>query len=241
MDRLCKTFYHHRLQGKKKVLLADSDCASLEQLASCLANEGFLVATAQTVRCTNEVSKLWTPDIIIMDVELPGRNSAPCHGEADTKGGIPTVLSGPRHLVAELALHPAGRRPAYLAKPYSSDEVIDCINKVLRETPLARQSALLCGCLKLDSASESITIMHGVHPEVDMEPADLTTIEFNILSFLALNPNRAFTRAEIMSGSGMEVGLRSVDTHIHNIRRKFRQRGIGGFVVTVRGRGYRLY
>jgi DNA-binding response OmpR family regulator len=121
----------------------------------------------------------------------------------------------------------------YVVKPFSMPELISRVRAILRrrELDLAQPSILRVGALTLDLGGHTATV-HG-------NPVRLTPSEFKLLTLFARNPERAFSRRELMQHlwKSSHVGdQRAGDAHIVNLRRKIgRDR-----LVTVRGVGYKL-
>ncbi len=123
----------------------------------------------------------------------------------------------------------------YLAKPFSSDELLARIRALLRRSGSQALSLLQVQDLQLDTVSRMVT--RGG------EPIDLTLREFSILEFLLYNKNRAVSRfslAEHVWGDDFDLFNMSnfIDVHIKNLRHKIGDAGGGQIVQTIRGMGY---
>lgn len=121
----------------------------------------------------------------------------------------------------------------YMVKPINLDELLLRISALLRRAHIASEKKLSLGSLVIDE--------NAMTAKVDGAPVSLTLREFQILFKLLSNPNRTFTRSQLVdefSGLESESGLRTVDVFIANLRSKFSH--CADFkIVTVRGLGYK--
>ena len=123
----------------------------------------------------------------------------------------------------------------YMTKPFSPKELLARIKAVLRRrSPENAGDPLIAGALELDPASAKVRI-HG--REVPLGPT-----EFKLLQFFLANPDRAFSRDQVLDrvwGDHRFVEARTVDAYIRRLRSALHDRGIDGLIETVRGVGYR--
>ncbi len=121
----------------------------------------------------------------------------------------------------------------YMVKPVNWDEMILRIGALLRRASMVNERKITCGSTILDL--DSLTVIHGESVAV------LPLKEFNLLYKLLANPNKIFTRQQLMDeiwGMDSESDERTVDVHINHLRERFRS--CGDFdIVTVRGLGYK--
>ena len=121
----------------------------------------------------------------------------------------------------------------YMTKPIDLDELLLRISAILRRAQISVSRKIQVGNLVLDEDAVTAT--------VDGDPITLTLREFQILYKLLSYPNKTFTRGQLLdefSGYESESGLRSVDVHITNLRRKLSD-ARGFQIVAVRGLGYK--
>jgi two-component system alkaline phosphatase synthesis response regulator PhoP len=126
----------------------------------------------------------------------------------------------------------------YIAKPFSTKELVARVRAVLRRTEAATSTErdLRIGDLAIDEQHMVVTR--------DEQRIDLTASEFQLLATLARSPGRVFTRAQLLDaihGESFDAYERAIDTHVKNIRRKLEpepQRP--RYVLTVFGVGYRM-
>lgn len=124
----------------------------------------------------------------------------------------------------------------YIAKPYSSREVVARAQAILRvHLRNNRAASLICGDLVLDLAT---TTAMAFSRRLDLSP-----MEYRLLEFFMKNPERTFNRAQLLAevwGVGCDVDERTVDVNVLRLRKLLAQPGCGTYIQTVRGFGYRL-
>jgi DNA-binding response OmpR family regulator len=127
----------------------------------------------------------------------------------------------------------------YVVKPFSPKELVARVRAVLRRTDPAtgaKAERLRAGPLEVDLAKMRVT--------VDGKPVDLTPTEFELLTTLAREPGRVFTRGQLLDaihGVAIESYERAIDAHVKNLRKKIEpEPGKARFVLTVHGVGYRF-
>lgn len=125
----------------------------------------------------------------------------------------------------------------YMSKPFSPRELVARIHAVLRRRVAhpAREQVLTCGGLRLDPVAYRVT-----HEE---QPVALGPTEYRLLKFFMSNPDRVYSRNQLLDsiwGYDVYVEDRTVDVHIRRLRKALEQHGIDHLIQTVRGAGYRL-
>ncbi|MCY1535876.1 Phosphate regulon transcriptional regulatory protein PhoB [compost metagenome] len=189
-----------------------------------------------------ELHARWRPDLVLLDIMLPGLNGNEVLGairqHAPTPVIMVTAIGGDSQRISAL-LYGADD---YVVKPYNPSEVVARVHAVLRRwtgQALSKAGRLRHGPLvvDLDAALASIDTEDGAST-----PLVLTRTEFQLLALLMAAPSKMFSRSELLSTCLPESDAmeRVVDAHMHNLRRKLEMAGITGVLVTVRGLGYRF-
>jgi two-component system phosphate regulon response regulator PhoB len=124
----------------------------------------------------------------------------------------------------------------YMVKPFSPRELVARLRALVRRSgALADDDTWVVGAIRLDKATHRVSV-GGT--EVTMGPT-----EFNLLQFLIQNPDRVFSRDQLLDavwGRHVVLDERTVDVHIRRLRKALAPTGADGQVQTVRGAGYRL-
>jgi len=174
------------------------------------------------------------PDIILLDLMLPGRSGLDVFKEVRAAHDVPVVMV--TALVEEVDRLVGLELGAddYICKPYSPREVVARVKAVLRRG--ARVPAGGASGLALDAARYEAML--------DGQPLELTPVEFRLLNSLASRPGRIFPRAELLDSLYADhrvVSDRTVDSHVKNLRRKLQKVRPGEDLVhSVYGVGYKL-
>lgn len=225
---------------KGKVILAvDDEPKILEMVRSYLINEGFKVLTAASGPEAIEIVDREHPDLIVLDLMMPGMTGFDVFHEVKRRGSTPVIMLTAKADEVDKLVGLEMGADDYLTKPFSLRELAARIRAVLRRThPEAGngQDVLTFGDLSIDLVKYEV--------RVGGELITLTPTEYKLLTTMARNPNRVFTRLQLLDaalGTAYEGYERSIDTHISNLRRKLERDASGSkYIVTVFGLGYRF-
>lgn len=221
------------------VLLVEDERGISDILRAYLEKEGFRVIQAYDGLEALDAFRRETPDVMILDLMLPKLSGEEVCARVRSRSDLPILM-----LTAKSDLDDKVRgfrlgADDYLAKPFEPLELIERLRALLRRSrkgqPKASVLALLDGSILLYPETMRIT-KNG-------EEVFLTTNEFKILRTLLSNPNKVFTREEIIElAFGMEYDAfdRAIDTHIKNIRAKLEDDPKHPKIIkTVYGTGYK--
>ena len=215
----------------KRILIIEDDADAADVLSAYLARENYAVSVAGDGPSGLEMSQRLKPDLILLDVMLPGMNGTEVLAAVRRRGNTPVIM-----------VTAMGDIPDRIgALRYGADDyVVARVQAVLRrvmqtpETPLLRWLGL-----EVDTAMMTA----GVRDERgELAALVLTPTEFSLLATLMQAPVRPFSRQHLLEHCLPESDAleRSVDTHVYNLRRKLETAGISGVLVNVRGVGYRF-
>lgn len=216
------------------VLLVDDEADILEFLAYNLRKEGFSVHCAQNSEEAVAVAAATRPDLIILDVMMPGNDGyETCRrirSLPDMDRTVIAFLSARGEDLSQIEGFEAGADD-YIRKPVRPRVFISRVRALLRRHPSGREepARLEYGDLVIDR-ERYIVIRNG-------KETDLSRKEFELLLLLASKPGKVFTRDEIFSGvwgDDVVVGERTIDVHI----RKIREKTGTGSIRTIKGVGY---
>lgn len=227
-----------------RILVVDDEPSILELIRVNLEREGFGVDTASDGPAALEAARHGQPDLILLDVMLPGLDGlAVCralHNDSVTRD-IPIIMLSARGDELDKVLGLEMGADDYITKPFSPRELLARIKARLRRksegAAIAREPAKLrSGRLVIDQ-DRYVVLLDG-------EKQDLTRKEFDLLHFLAREPGHVFTRDYLLEqvwGYDFTGDSRTVDVHIRHLRQKLeRLPGAPRYIETVRGVGYRF-
>ncbi|MFZ5596367.1 MAG: response regulator [Bacillota bacterium] len=229
-----------------KILVVDDEQNILELIRYNLEKEGYSVLTASSGEKALEVARREKPDLVLLDVMLPGFDGlSVCRvlrQNEETKK-IPIIMISARGEELDKVLGLEMGADDYVTKPFSNRELLARIKARLR----TRQE----DSVKAEKKEGEI-IEHG-DLVIDQERflvsvggvrLDLTPKEFDLVRFLAMGPGKVYSREYLLEkiwGYDYLGDSRTVDVHIRHIRQKFEQiPGCPQFIETVRGVGYRF-
>ncbi|MCS6827308.1 MAG: response regulator transcription factor [Caldilinea sp.] len=220
------------------ILVVDDESNIVELNRMYLENAGYRVITARTgaealTRIDNE-----HPDLVVLDLMLPGTDGWTVCREVRRKSRIPIIMLTARTEDIDRILGLELGADDYVTKPYNPRELVARVRAVLRRTHPSNESeeasnSLRIGNVTLDPARRTVL--------VNDEPVNLRTKEFDLLHYLMENPGIVLTRERLLShvwGYDYAGETRTVDVHIAALRRELRNSDVT--LETVWGLGYKL-
>jgi two-component system phosphate regulon response regulator PhoB len=221
------------------ILVIEDEEDILELIRYNLEREGYRVVCAESGEKGLEIARRQRPDLLLLDLMLPGLDGLEVCKRLKTDSSIatlPIVMVTARGEEADVVTGLELGAEDYVTKPFSPRVLVARVRAVLRrrrETPVDDVAVI---------RTHEIEIHPGRHTvSVDGTAVDLTATEFKILHFLAKRPGWVFTRYQIVDGirgPNYPVTERSIDVQIVALRRKLGERG--AIIETVRGVGYRF-
>jgi DNA-binding response OmpR family regulator len=227
---------------KTSVLVVEDDPNVSEVVARYLERDGFDVHTVADGRDALREALEALPDIVVLDIMLPGMDGLEFCRKLRAKAPIPIIMLTALGEESDRVMGLELGADDYSAKPFSPRELVARVRSVLRRAkgPLAAGSpelarSLSFGDLQVDLGSRQVT--------VGGSEASLTSREFELLAFMALHPKRVFERDELLENVwGYSFGDRStVTVHIRRLREKIEKDPADPrWIHTVWGIGYRF-
>jgi len=215
-----------------RVLVVDDEPPIVHLARSYLEREGWTVLAASDGGEALEIARREQPDVVILDLMLPGLDGVEVCRELRTFSNAFVVMLTARSEEIDKLVGLAVGADDYMTKPFSPRELVARIKAILRR---ARVSTPAAPGLDVD-VSRRIARVDGL-------PVDLTRTEFEILAALVRDPGAVVDRAALLAsvwGPGYNDD-HLVDVHVANLRRKLGDNPEHPrFVETVRGVGYRL-
>lgn len=218
----------------KKILIADDEPDILEILQFNLEQEGYQVTTVKNGDEAIEAAKKSIPDLIMLDVMMPGRNGIEvCNilrSLPPFKNTLIIFLSALSDEGTEVKGLETGADD-YLTKPISPKVLVSKVNALFRRVEKSDNHIIQTGDLVIDREKYVITYKD--------ETISLARKEFELLALLASKPGKVFLRNDILNqvwGTDVIVGDRTIDVHIRKIRQKLEL----DCITTVKGVGYKF-
>lgn len=223
-----------------KVLVVDDEAQIVRVLRGYLEKAGFSVLTASNGPEALRVARQERPDLIILDLMLPGMDGLDVCRTLRKESGVPIIMLTARVEEADRLIGLELGADDYVTKPFSPREVVARVRAVLRRTQAALKppvdETLIVGDLRLD-VSRRVLFVSG-------RQVELTPSEFEILRLMMRSPGRVFTREQLLEatqGSAYEGYERTIDTHIKNLRHKIEKSPRQPeYILTVHGVGYKI-
>ena len=208
-----------------KILVVDDEPSILKLVTAYLQSEKYDFMTAEDGISALKAVRSYRPDIIILDIMLPGMDGIEVLGQLRRESDA--------YVIKIIGLSVGA--DDYLTKPFSPRELMARIKAVLRRlhtsSPRDSRSVIALEHIRIDNGRRRVW--------VDDQEIELTTLEFNLLHTLAAHHGMVLSREQLLEkvwGYDYFGDLRVVDVHIGHLRKKVGE----DFIETVRGAGYRL-
>ena len=222
-----------------RVLVVEDEAAIAELISLNLRHAGYEVTLAASAEQAQAAVDGVLPDLVLLDWMLPGQSGLALarrwRADARTRE-LPIIMLTARADEADKVAGLDAGADDYLAKPFSTNELMARIRAVLRrKAPEALDSAVELGGLRLDPSTRRVT--RG-NVELKLGPT-----EFRLLHFLMTHPERVHSRAQLLDrvwGDHVFIEERTVDVHVKRLREALAPAHCSQMVETVRGAGYRL-
>ena len=209
--------------NKQKILIVDDDANIAELIGLYLNKECYDTQIAADGEEALELFTTYAPDLVLLDLMLPGIDGYQVCREIRTKSQTPIIMLSAKGEVFDKVLGLELGADDYMEKPFDSKELVARVKAVLRRTHQAPQTAVASAGsgdkivdypdLSINLTNYSVTYMGH---SLDMPPKEL-----ELLYFLASQPNRVFTREQLLDqiwGYEYIGDTRTVDVHIKRIR-----------------------
>ena len=220
------------------ILLVDDDPRLVSALRRTLSYEGYQISTASDGESALNQIRLRPPDLLILDLMLPGINGMEVCRRLRISGETMAVLMlTARDAVADRVSGLETGADDYLVKPFATEELLARVKALLRRSPppdVAR-TTLQYADLELDTATRQARRGERV--------IELSTTEYELLAMFLRNPRLVLTRTLLMDriwGSDFFGGPNVLEVYIGHLRSKLEKQGEKRLLQTVRGAGYVL-
>ena len=221
----------------KKVLVVDDDVKTVELVKLYLNRDGYRVLTAYNGTDALQMARESHPDLIVLDLMLPGINGLDICRTLRKESDVPIIMLTALTTDDDRLTGLNCGADDYMTKPFSPRELAARVRAVLRRLPGER------GPEKLQHGNLTVDFMkHEAY--IDNNGLNLTPIEFKILGALVKEPGRVFSRAQIIEsalGQDFDSFDRTIDVHILKLRRKLEpDPHHPKYIKTIYGAGYKL-
>lgn len=219
-----------------KVLVVDDEEPILELLKYNLEKSGYDVKTAGDGAKAVEVAKKFLPDLVLLDIMMPKMDGVETcrliREIPEMEKAFVVFLTARSEEYSEVAAFDVGADD-YITKPIKPRALMSRISALFRRETKKEppQSLITIGDLVIDRTSYTIKLRN--------KEINLPKKEFELLYFLAQNPNKVFSREDLLQhiwGTDVYVLARTVDVHIRKVREKIGE----DYIATVKGVGYKF-
>ncbi|WP_329459154.1 response regulator transcription factor [Streptomyces sp. NBC_01497] len=218
------------------VLVVDDDPATRRSLERGLRLNGFRTRTAPDGEAALAVIRAAPPDVLVLDVSMPGLSGIEVCAVLRADGvELPVLMLSALDEAADRIAGLQAGGDDYLVKPFALQELVLRLRALLRRRPPSDQEIVRVADLVLDPAAHTV--------RRDGHTLDLTRREFELLVCLARNAGLVLTRGQLLErvwGYDAEVRSDAVDTFVSYLRRKLESEGRPRLLHTVRGVGFVL-
>ena len=218
-----------------RVLVVEDDEDIADVLRRSLRNEGYEVRTSADGTEALDVAAGFVPDLVVLDLGLPGLDGLEVCRRLRTEGDVPILMLTARAETADRVIGLDSGADDYLVKPFERKELLARIRALLRRRPPRGAASLEVGDLQLNPDTREVR-----RGEREIE---LTNREFELLEFLMRNERLVVSRERLLDevwGYDPTAATNTIDVFISNLRRKLESGEEPRLLHTKRGAGYVL-
>ena len=226
-----------------KILVVEDEAPIREMLTFTLEEEGYdVIPAATTEKAFSTLNEIGEVDLVVLDWMLPGASGldfAHRIKKQEHLAELPIIMLTARGDEEDRVKGLDSGVDDYVIKPFSMKELLARVRALLRRAGKAKmsdtQKQIELGGIRLDDLSHRVTIKGG--------PIHLGPTEYRLLHFFMENPDRVFSRDQLLNGvwgSQVIVEERTVDVHIRRLRKALADFSVEHYIQTIRGTGYRF-
>jgi DNA-binding response OmpR family regulator len=235
---LVESLREEREAGGMKLLIIDDEPAIVETIEAKMRKEGYTTFTAASAEDGMRLFRRVRPDLVILDIMLPGRSGLDfCRAIRRDDSAVPILFLSAKAEEADRVRGLELGADDYVVKPFNLSELAARVKAILRRaTGEAPKEAVERGDLRIDPRRHEATLRG--------EPLPLSPKEFALLYFLARNAGQVFSREILLDrvwGLDAFVSARTVDVHVRWLRTRIEPDPTNPtLLLTVRGVGYKF-
>lgn len=223
-----------------RILVVEDERDIAALVAYHLTKEGYRVRTAEGGQEAIEAAATERPDLMVLDLMLPGYSGYDVLAEMRRQpslSDVPVIILTARREEADRVRGLELGADDYLTKPFSPRELVLRVGAVLRRS----QSPAVAGATRLLRGGGIVVDLNALAVTIAGEPADLTPTEYRLLVTLLERRGRVQSREQLLRAAWdvqAKIETRTVDMHVQRLRAKLG--AAGDYIETVRGFGYRF-
>ncbi|RKQ36716.1 MtrAB system response regulator MtrA [Kocuria tytonis] len=218
-----------------RILVVDDDAALSEMIGIILSSEGFEPVHCYDGSSAREVFRASEPDLILLDLMLPGMDGIQVCQQIRVESDVPIVMLTAKSDTADVVRGLEAGADDYVPKPFKPAELVARVKARLRPAERGATQEITLGDIVIDVTGHTVTRAG--------EEIALTPLEFDLLATLARSPHQVFSRDELLRdvwGYPHAADNRLVNVHVQRLRSKVeRDPENPEVVLTVRGIGYK--
>ncbi len=223
---------------KQRILVVEDEAPIRQMIAFNLSRSGFVVDEVENSADARVQIADARPDLVLIDWMLPdssGLELVRLLRRDENCTDLPIIMLTAKAEEKDKVLGLEGGADDYITKPFSTKELVARVKALLRRAVPSPDEILIANSLQLDPVSHRVT--------VEGQEVGLGPTEFRLLRFFMQNPDRVYSRAQVLDlvwGQNVYVEERTVDVHVRRLRQALEAFSVDQYVQTVRGAGYRF-
>ena len=226
------------MAAKQKILIVDDDVNIAELISLYLTKECFDTKMVHDGESALKEFETYAPNLILLDLMLPGIDGYQVCREIRAKANVPIIMLSAKGEIFDKVLGLELGADDYIMKPFDSKELVARVKAVLRRT--ANSNTEQVKEVRYDKLIINLT---NYELRVDGKQVDTPPKELELIYHLASNPNRVFTRDQLLDevwGFDYYGDSRTVDVHVKRLREKLEGISDKWALKTVWGVGYKM-
>lgn len=229
--------------AKDKIMIVDNEMEIVQLIKMYLSREGYDIVWTTDSTKAPEIIRNESPDLILLDVVMPGLNGIDVCGKIREFSDAPVLFVSCKDEEMDKVLGLSIGGDDYITKPFSPTELVARVKAHLRRSNISKsdvqeeksKEVISIRDLEINSSAHTVFFKgNEIH---------LTATEFDLLDILAREPNRVFTARQLFNqlwdSDGEYDDVRTIMVHISNIRKKL-DAPTDDYIQTVRGVGYKM-
>jgi len=224
--------------AKQHILVIEDEVKIAELIEKYLYLEGFKTSLIHDGNCALDAVNELSPDLIILDIMLPGTNGIELCSKIRQYSDVPIIMLTARVEEIDHLIGFDVGADDYVTKPFKPKELMARVKAILkrRRMPSSKPSIFKAGNIIVDPSEYKVLVKN--------EELKLTINEFSLLKILIASPNKVFSRQDLLTmtqGKYFESYERSIDSHIKNLRKKLTQADPDShYIESIYGVGYKF-
>ncbi|MEM6509579.1 response regulator [Pseudoalteromonas sp.] len=224
--------------AKQHILVIEDEVKIAELIEKYLYLEGFKTSLIHDGNCALDAVNELNPDLIILDIMLPGTNGIELCSKIRQFSDVPIIMLTARVEEIDHLIGFDVGADDYVTKPFKPKELMARVKAILkrRRMPSSKPSTFTAGNIIVDPSEYKVLVKN--------EELKLTINEFSLLKILIASPNKVFSRQDLLTmtqGKYFESYERSIDSHIKNLRKKLTQADPDShYIESIYGVGYKF-